>query len=375
VTVTDDTRLRAIIPTTKYLLDQGANVILCSHFGRPKGEIIETGKNGRLNPIVQPLEALLGTQVQKMNDCIGAEVEAAAAKLSTGSGQVMLLENTRFHIGETKNDPVLAAGLGKLADYFVMDAFGTAHRAHSSTAGVTEHMTLNAAGFLMEKELKYLIGAVEAPKRPMMAIVGGAKVSTKIPVIESLLDKCDVILIGGGMIFTFYKALGYEIGASLVEEDMVELASKLMKAAKEKGVKLILPTDVVLADKFDNDSNTAIAKVTDIQDGWMGLDIGPETIATFKSEIEMANTIVWNGPMGVFEMSNFAAGTNEVAQMLATATADRGAITIVGGGDSVAAINAAGLGDKVSHISTGGGASLELLEGKVLPGVAALTEA
>jgi phosphoglycerate kinase len=374
VTVTDDTRLRAIIPTAKYLLDKGANVILCSHFGRPKGEIIETGKNGRLNPIVQPLEALLGKTVLKMDDCIGPEVEAAAAKLTTGQGNVMLLENTRFYAGETKNDPVLAAGLGKLADYFVMDAFGTAHRAHSSTAGVTEHMKLNAAGFLMEKELQYLIGAVEAPVRPMMAIVGGAKVSTKIPVIESLLDKCDVILIGGGMIFTFYKALGYSIGASLVEEDMVDLARTLMKKAEEKGVKLILPTDVVLADKFDNESNTAIAKVTDIQGEWMGLDIGPETIDTFRKEIDMANTIVWNGPMGVFEMSNFATGTNEVAQMLADATAKRGAITIVGGGDSVAAINKAGLGDKVSHISTGGGASLELLEGKVLPGVAALTE-
>jgi phosphoglycerate kinase len=374
VTVTDDTRLRAIIPTAKYLLDKGANVILCSHFGRPKGEIIETGKNGRLNPIVKPLEALLGKTVLKMDDCIGPEVEAAAAKLTTGQGNVLLLENTRFHAGETKNDPVLAAGLGKLADYFVMDAFGTAHRAHSSTAGVTEHMKLNAAGFLMEKELKYLMGAVEAPVRPMMAIVGGAKVSTKIPVMESLLDKCDVILIGGGMIFTFYKAMGYGIGASLVEEDMVDLARTLMAKAKEKGVKLILPTDVVLADKFDNDSNTAIAKVTDIQGEWMGLDIGPETIATFRTEIGLANTIVWNGPMGVFEMSNFATGTNEVAQMLADATAERGAITIVGGGDSVAAINAAGLGDKVSHISTGGGASLELLEGKVLPGVAALTE-
>jgi phosphoglycerate kinase len=372
VTVTDDTRLRAIVPTTKYLLEKGANVILCSHFGRPKGEIIETGKNGRLNPIVKPLELLLGKPVLKMDDCIGSAVEEAAGKL--GEGSIMLLENTRFHKGETNNDPELAAGLGKLADYFVMDAFGTAHRAHSSTAGVTEHMKLNAAGLLMEKELKYLIGAVEEPKRPMMAIVGGAKVSTKIPVIESLLDKCDVVLIGGGMIFTFYKALGYDIGASLVEEDMVELASSLMTKAEEKGVKLLLPTDVVLADKFDNGANTAIAKVTDISGDWMGLDIGPETIATFKHEIEMANTIVWNGPMGVFEMSNFAAGTNEVAQMLATVTADRGAITIVGGGDSVAAINKAGLGDKVSHISTGGGASLELLEGKILPGVAALTE-
>jgi len=372
VTVTDDTRLRAIVPTTKFLLEKGANPILCSHFGRPKGEIIETGKNGRLNPVVKPLEALLGTSIIKVDDCVGPEVEQVASSLK--GGQVMLLENTRFHKGETKNDPELAAGLGKLADYFVMDAFGTAHRAHSSTAGVTQHTKLNAAGYLMEKELKYLIGAVENPKRPMMAIVGGAKVSTKIPVIESLLNKCDTVLLGGGMIFTFYKALGYNIGASLVEEDMVELAAKLMKQAEEKGVKLILPTDVVLADKFDNAANTAIAKVTDISGDWMGLDIGPETIATFEKEIDQCETIIWNGPMGVFEMSNFAAGTNEVAQMLADATQKRGAITIIGGGDSVAAVNQAGLGDKVSHISTGGGASLELLEGKTLPGVAALTD-
>lgn len=370
--MTDLTRLSAIVPTTKFLLDKGANVILCSHFGRPKGEIIETGKNGRLNPVVNPLKALLGVDVTKVNDCIGPEVEEAASKLTRG--QVLLLENTRFHLGETKNDPQLAAGLGKLAKYFVMDAFGTAHRAHSSTAGVTEYMELNAAGFLLDKELEYLQGAVEKPKRPMMAIVGGAKVSSKIPVIESLLDKCDVILIGGGMIFTFYKAMGYNIGASLVEDDIVDLAKSLMEKAKAKGVKMILPTDVVLADAFDNDANTVIAKVTDISGEWRGLDIGPDTIAAFQKEIEAANTIVWNGPMGVFEMSNFAEGTNAVAKMLAEATETRGAITIVGGGDSVAAINKAGLGDKVSHISTGGGASLELLEGKTLPGVAALTE-
>jgi phosphoglycerate kinase len=235
-------------------------------------------------------------------------------------------------------------------------------------------MKFAAAGYLMEKELKYLKGAVDEPKRPMMAIIGGAKVSTKLPVIESLLEKCDTILLGGGMIFTFYKAQGLDIGASLVEEDMVDLASDLMKKAEAKGVKLLLPTDVVLADKFDNNANTAIAKVTDISGEWMGLDIGPETIAEFGKEIAVANTIVWNGPMGVFEMSNFAAGTIEISQMLAKATSERGAITIVGGGDSVAAINQAGLGDKVSHISTGGGASLELLEGKELPGVTALTE-
>ena len=293
--MTDDTRLRAIVPTTKYLLDQGANVILCSHFGRPKGEIIETGKNGRLNPVVKPLEELLGTSVTKVDDCMGSEVEAAASKLT--SGDVLLRESTRFYKGETKNDSELAAGLGSLAKYFVMDAFGTAHRAHSSTAGVTEHMELSAAGFLLDKELEYLEGAVNAPKRPMMAIVGGAKVSTKIPVIESLLEKCDKILIGGGMIFTFYKALGYDIGASLVEDDIVDLASTLMKKAEEMGVKLLLPTDVILADKFDNDANTAVAKVTDISGDWLGLDIGPETIEAFQKEIDECETIVWNGPM------------------------------------------------------------------------------
>jgi phosphoglycerate kinase len=348
-TVTDDTRLRAIVPTTKFLLDQGANVILCSHFGRPKGEVIEKGKNGRLTPVVPHLEGLLGLPVQKMDDCIGDDVEKAAKSLTHGG--VLLLENTRFHKGETKNDPTLSAGLGKLADYFVMDAFGTAHRAHSSTAGVAKHMKMSAAGYLMEKELKYLKGAVDDPVRPMMAIVGGAKVSTKIPVIESLLDKCDTILLGGGMIFTFYKALGYDIGASLVEDDMVDLASELMQKAKEKGVNLVLPSDVILADKFDNSANTAIAKVSEISGDWMGLDIGPETVELFRKEIEKANTIVFNGPMGVFEMPSFATGTIEVAHMLAKATEERDAVTIVGGGDSVAAVNQAGLGEKVSHIS------------------------
>mmetsp|Transcript_722 Transcript_722/g.1316 ORF Transcript_722/g.1316 Transcript_722/m.1316 type:complete len:433 (-) Transcript_722:43-1341(-) len=373
VTVTDDTRLRAVVPTTKFLLDQGANVILCSHFGRPKGEIIETGKNGRLNPVVKPLEELLGAKVTKLSDCMGADVEDATSKLT--ESEVMLLENTRFYAGETKNDDELSEGLGKLADYFVMDAFGTAHRAHSSTQGVTKHMELSAAGYLLDKELKYLQGAVDNPEKPMMAIVGGAKVSTKIPVIESLLEKCDTILIGGGMIFTFYKALGYDIGASLVEDDLVQTAADLMKKAEEMGVKVLLPSDVVLADKFDNDANTAVAKVNEISGDWMGLDIGPDTLDEFKSEIDECKTIVWNGPMGVFEMSHFADGTNAVAQMLADATEKRGATTIVGGGDSVAAVNQAGLGSKVSHISTGGGASLELLEGKTLPGVAALSEA
>jgi phosphoglycerate kinase len=287
--------LRSIVPTTKFLLDQGANVILCSHFGRPKGEIIETGKNGRLTPVVKPLEELLGTKVTKLSDCMGADVEAAAAGLT--ESEVLLLENTRFYAGETKNDEELSSGLGKLADYFVMDAFGTAHRAHSSTQGVTKYMELSAAGYLLDKELKYLQGAVDNPKRPMMAIVGGAKVSTKIPVIESLLEKCDKILIGGGMIFTFYKALGYDIGASMVEDDLVETAAALMKTAEEKGVKLLLPSDVVLADKFDNDANVAVAKATEISGDWMGLDIGPDAIAEFQKEIEECETIIWNGPM------------------------------------------------------------------------------
>mmetsp|Transcript_7931 Transcript_7931/g.16144 ORF Transcript_7931/g.16144 Transcript_7931/m.16144 type:complete len:444 (-) Transcript_7931:115-1446(-) len=370
-TVTDDTRLRAIVPTAKFLLDKGANIILCSHFGRPKGEIIETGKNGRLNPVVGPLKELLGVDVKKVNDCMGPEVEDAAKSLKRGD--VLLLENTRFYKGETKNDPELSAGLGKLADYFVMDAFGTAHRAHSSTAGVAEHMKLSAAGFLLDKELKYLKGAVDEPNRPLCAIIGGAKVSTKLPVIESLIEKCDTILLGGGMIFTFYKAMGYNIGKSMVEEDYVELAGKLMKQAEEKGIKLLLPPDVILADKFAEDATTAVAKANEISGDWMGLDVGPETLELFEKEIGKSNTIVFNGPMGVFEMKPFATGTVRVAELMAEAT-DRGATTIVGGGDSVAAVNQAGLGQRVSHISTGGGASLELLEGKVLPGVAALTE-
>ena len=372
VTVTDDTRLRAIVPTTKFLLGRGANVILCSHFGRPRGEVVETGKNGRLNPVVGPLRELLGVDVVKADDCVGPEVEAAASSLA--GGQVLLLENTRFHAGETKNDPDLAAGLGKLADYFVMDAFGTAHRAHSSTAGVASHVKLSAAGFLLDKELKYLKGAVDDPVRPLCAIIGGAKVSTKLPVIESLIEKCDAILLGGGMIFTFYRALGYDIGKSMVEDEYVELAGKLMKQAEERGVKLILPPDVVLADKFAIDANTAVAKCDEISGDWMGLDVGPETLDLFAKEIALCNTIVFNGPMGVFEMEPFAIGTNTVARLLAEAT-DRGATTIVGGGDSVAAVNQAGLGDRVSHISMGGGASLELLEGTVLSGVAALSEA
>lgn len=384
--VTDDTRLRAILPTVNYLLSKNAAVILCSHFGRPAGEIIESGKNGRLTPVVQPLQTLLGENVKvtKLNDCVGPEVEQFVTSELKG-GDVCILENTRFYKGETKNDMVLAEGLGKLANYFVMDAFGTAHRAHSSTAGVTSFMDYSVAGYCMEKELKFLQGAVfDHPIPPMVAIVGGAKVSTKIPVIESLITSTNTssILIGGGMIFTFYKALGYSIGKSLVEDDMIETAKRIMSLAAEKNVQLLLPTDVVVADAFDNNANTAIAKIgpndpDGISEEWMGLDIGPETIATFENVLKtQAKTIVWNGPMGVFEMSNFSQGTTAIAKILANVTtAGNGqVITIIGGGDSVAAINQAGLSDQITHISTGGGASLELLEGKVLPGVAALTE-
>lgn len=373
-TVADGTRLRSIVPTTKFLLDQGANVILCSHFGRPKGQVIETGANGRLNPIVPHLEELLGTPVKKLDDCVGPEVEAAASSLSARGAQVLLLENTRFHKGETENDSDLAAGLGKLADYFVMDAFGSAHRAHSSTAGVAAHAKLSAAGFLLEKELNYLRGAVDNPNRPLCAIVGGGKVSTKMPVIESLIEKCDNILLGGGMIFTFYKSMGYDIGTSLFEEEFVGLAGNLMKKAEEEGVRLLLPPDVVLADSFDENANAAIASADSISGDWRGVDIGPETIVLYAKEIEAAKTIIWNGTMGVYEMEPFAIGTVRIAELLAEATA-RDVTTIIGGGDSVAAVNQAGLGDKMSHVSTGGGASLELLEGKELPGVAPLTDA
>jgi phosphoglycerate kinase len=383
--VTDDTRLRAVLPTVNYLLERQAAVILCSHFGRPKGEIIETGKNGRLTPVVAPLQQLLGDSVTltKLNDCVGPEVEQFVTQELQG-GQVCLLENTRFHLGETKNDPILSAGLGKLADYYVLDAFGTAHRAHSSTVGVTEHMQYSVAGFLMEKEIDFLQGAIfDHPVPPLVAIVGGAKVSTKIPVIRSLITSTDAqsILIGGGMIFTFYKALGYNIGKSLVEDDMIPVAKEILQLASDKGVQLVLPKDVVVADAFDNNANTAIAEMSGessgiADDSWMGLDIGPETIQQFRQILEHeAATVVWNGPMGVFEMSNFAAGTNAIAEILAQITKEKGVISIVGGGDSVAAIQQAGLGDSISHISTGGGASLELLEGKVLPGIAALSDA
>ncbi|WOK94745.1 phosphoglycerate kinase, cytosolic-like [Canna indica] len=366
--ITDDTRVRAAVPTIKYLMQRGARVILCSHLGRPKGV---TPKYS-LKPLVPRLSELLGVNVEMANDCIGEEVEKLVAALPDGG--VLLLENVRFYKEEEKNDPEFAKKLASLADLYVNDAFGTAHRAHASTEGVTKFLKPAVAGFLMQKELDYLVGAVANPKKPFAAIVGGSKVSSKIGVIESLLEKVDILLLGGGMIFTFYKAQGYSVGSSLVEEDKLGLATSLLEKAKSKGVSLLLPTDVVAADKFAADANSMVVPASGIPDGWMGLDIGPDSIKTFSESLDTTKTIIWNGPMGVFEFEKFAAGTDAIAKKLAELSAV-GVTTIIGGGDSVAAVEKAGLADKMSHISTGGGASLELLEGKPLPGVLALDDA
>mmetsp|Transcript_13097 Transcript_13097/g.19333 ORF Transcript_13097/g.19333 Transcript_13097/m.19333 type:complete len:406 (-) Transcript_13097:330-1547(-) len=369
VTVTDDTRIRGVVPTVSFLISKGAKVILCSHLGRPKGKVNDAF---RMNPVVPRLSELLGVQVQKADDTVGEAVEGMVNGLN--NGEVLLLENCRFYAGEEKNDAEFAQQLGALCDVYVNDAFGTAHRAHASTAGICAHVPHKVAGYLMEKELRFLKGAVDEPTRPLAAIVGGAKVSTKITVIESLMEKCQIIALGGGMIYTFLKAQGKGVGSSLCEDEFLDLARSLMQKATEKNVKMILPTDIMCADKFSADANTQVAPADAIPDGWMGLDIGPDSIEMYKSELSQANTVVWNGPMGVFEFDKFATGTLAIAQMLAERT-DAGAITIIGGGDSVAAVEKAGLSDKMSHISTGGGASLELLEGKVLPGVAALDDA
>jgi len=364
--ISDDTRIRAAIPTLKYLMDNGAKVLVTSHLGRPKDGPED---KYRLTPVVPRLAELLGKPVGKTNDCIGDEVAKAVAGMK--NGDITLLENVRFYKEEEKNVPEFAKKLAANADIYVNDAFGTAHRAHASTEGVTKYLKTSVAGFLMEKELEYLDGAVTKPKKPFCAIVGGSKVSSKITVIESLMDKCDKLIIGGGMIFTFYKARGLNIGASLVEDEFVELARTLEAKAKAKGVQLLLPTDVVVADKFAPDANSKTVKIDAIPDGWMGLDIGPDSIATFQAALRECKQVIWNGPMGVFEFPKFAAGTVAIANTLAEIT-PKGATTIIGGGDSVAAVEQAGVADKMSHISTGGGASLELLEGKVLPGVAAL---
>jgi phosphoglycerate kinase len=366
--ITDDTRIRAALPTIKDLTSKGAKVILSSHFGRPKG----VDEKLRLTPVAKRLSELLGQIVVACKDCIGDEVASQIAAMS--NGQVALLENVRFYPEEEKNDPEFAKKLAANADLYVNDAFGTAHRAHASTEGVTKYLSPSVAGYLIEKELEYLQNAIEKPQKPLAAIVGGSKVSSKIGVIETLLDKCDKLFLGGGMIFTFYKARGLKVGNSLVEDDKLDLARALEAKAKERGVEFLLPTDVVVADKFAADANVQIVNVNSIPDGWMGLDIGPDSIKVFQAALADCKTVIWNGPMGVFEMDKFAAGTFAVADTLAQIS-KTGAITIIGGGDSVAAVEKANLADQMSHISTGGGASLELLEGKVLPGIAALDNA
>ncbi len=366
--ITDDTRIRAALPTIKDLVQKGAKVILASHFGRPKG----VDEKLRLTPVAKRLSELLGQEVIKTDDCIGEEVAAKVAALQ--NGQVLLLENVRFYKEEEQNDPEFAKKLAANADLYVNDAFGTAHRAHASTEGVTHYLSPSVAGYLIEKELQYLQSAIENPQRPLAAIIGGSKVSSKIGVIEALLEKCDKLLLGGGMIFTFYKARGLNVGKSLVEEDKLELAKSLEAKAKQKGVTFLLPKDVVVADKFAADANSQIVSVENIPDGWMGLDIGPESVQLFQQALADCKTIVWNGPMGVFEFDKFAVGTEAIARTLADLS-KQGATTIIGGGDSVAAVEKVGLAEQMSHISTGGGASLELLEGKVLPGIAALDDA
>ncbi|MGC8972162.1 MAG: phosphoglycerate kinase [bacterium] len=360
--VADDTRIRAALPTINYMRERGAKVILVTHLGRPKG----VTESLRLDPVAVRLSEL-GIPVKKLNDCIGEEVKRTVAEMK--EGDVILLENIRFYPEEEKNDPKFAQELASLADIYVNDAFGTAHRAHASTEGVARLLPA-VAGFLMEKEIKFFSKVLESPERPFVAVLGGAKVSDKIGVIKNLLEKVDILLIGGGMTYTFLKALGYEVGQSICEVDKLSLAKELLNLAREKKVELVLPVDVVIADKFAPDANTRVVPVSQIPSDWQGLDIGPQTIEIFSQKISQAKTIVWNGPLGVFEMPAFSVGTKAVG----IAIANTDALKVVGGGETAEAVEKFGLADKMTHVSTGGGASLEFLEGKVLPGVAALDD-
>lgn len=365
----DDNRIVQALESINYVIDNGAKLILTSHLGRPGGE---PSPEFSLKPVADHLATLVDVPVHFAEDCIGEKAENVINKAK--EGEIVLLENVRFHPEEKKNDSDFAKKLASHADLFVNDAFGSSHRAHASVAGVTEFLQPAVSGFLLEKEIRYLEDSVNNPSRPFVAILGGAKVSDKIGVIENLISKVDTIIIGGGMTYTFYKAMGLNIGNSLVEDDKVDLAKELIVKAEEKGIDFMLPIDSVVAKEFNNDAEHKVVDRDGIEDGWMALDIGPQSSIAFSNRIKNARTVLWNGPMGVFEMENFADGTFTVAQALADATELNNAVTIIGGGDSASAIKKAGLQDKVSHVSTGGGASLEYLEGKELPGVAALTD-
>ena len=362
--IADPKRITEALPTIKYLLSHNAKVILCSHLGRPKGEF---NMQYSLAPVAKYLSKVLGQEVKIASDVVGESAKKLASELK--DGEAMLIENVRFHKEETKNDPAFAKELASLADIYVNDAFGTAHRAHASTAGVAQYLPA-VCGYLIQKEITIMGGALENPKRPFVAILGGAKVSDKIGVINNLLEKVDTLIVGGGMAYTFFKAQGHSIGSSICEEDKLELAKETLQKAKDKGVNFLLPVDNRVADKYAEDAQFKTVDSDDIPDGWMGLDIGPKTEKLFSDAIKGAGTVVWNGPMGVSEWKNFASGTIAVA----TAVAESGAVSIIGGGDSAAAIEKLGFADKMTHISTGGGASLEFLEGKELPGVACLLD-
>lgn len=363
-TITDNRRIVSALDTIKYLIEHNAKVILCSHLGRPKGEF---KKEFSLAPVAEELSKLLGKEVKLAKDVIGPSAKELTDNMK--EGDVVLLENVRFHREETDNDPEFAKKLASFADIYVNDAFGTAHRAHASTAGVAAYLPA-VSGFLIEKEINFMGDALENPKRPFMAILGGKKVSDKIGVIEALLEKVDTLLIGGAMAYTFFKSMGYSVGDSICELDKLDLAQDIMKKAKEKGVKLMLPVDTKVGKEFNPDTESKVVKYTEIPDGWEGFDIGPETIKMYVEELKSAKTVVWNGPLGLSEFEQFAAGTDTIAEALANSDA----ITIIGGGDSAAAIERMGLSDKFSHISTGGGASLEFLEGKKLPGIECLLD-